>query len=305
MADLAQILAGTSLTVTETFRVDGTPLDLDTGLPTLTLAKPDGTAYTPVPTVSNSWAGPPARSIGQYRFVLPAQADPYVLAYTLVGTIGGQAQSLRGRVEWLGDQLFTLADLRGYAMPGTAQTPFTDAAKYPDAKLQRARAATLARFTKALGFSPVPQHAREVVSVPYGGGVILKELLVTKVLAVTAGGVAQVAANFFVDPGGRLLPVSNYLASPWAAYGYGVVAVEYVHGWAGVDDDGRDAALTYAASRLNPSGFGSGTSYTTPDGVSVTYEPSEVGRAGFQRFTGIRDVDRWLNLQATGSIAVA
>jgi len=29
--------------------------------------------------------------------------------------------------------------------------------------------------------------------------------------------------------------------------------------------------------------------------VTLTYEPSETGRGGFQRFTGIRDVDRWLN----------
>jgi hypothetical protein len=298
VADI-QVKRKTSVTVTETFTYDGAPIDLDAGVPVVVATAPDGT--TTLPAVSGTWAGPPARTTGQYRVVLTGQDHPEVtwrdLAWT--GTIGGQSQTLESRVEWLGSLLFTLSDLREYAMPGSAATPFTDATKYPDAKLHKARAATLARFTKALGFSPVPRHAREVVSVPYGGGVILNHLPVTKILAVTAGGVAQIAANFYVEPGGHLLPVSNYLASPWAAYGYGVVAVEYQHGWSGVDDDGRDAALAYAASRLNPSAFTSGTSYTTPDGTSVTYEPSA------KWATGIRDVDRWLNLAAGPSIAVA
>jgi hypothetical protein len=301
MADI-QVKRRTSLTVTETFAVDGTPIDLDSGVPVVVATRPDGTVLTPAPVASGAWTG---RTTGQYRIVLAGQSEVTWLDLTWTGTIGGQPQTLEGRVEWLGSLLFSLDDLRGYTMPGSTATPFADTTKYPSAKLHKARAATLARFTKALGLSPVPRHAREVVSVPYGGQVILKQLLVTKVLSVVAGGVAQVAANFFVDPGGRLLPVSNYQASPWAAYGYGAVAVEYEHGLGGVDDDGRDAALAYAASRLNPSGFTSGTSYTTPDGVSVTYEPSEVGRGGFQRFTGIRETDRYLNLMAAGSIAVA
>jgi hypothetical protein len=293
-----QITKGTSATVIVTFEYNGAGQNLDSGLPTITLTKPDGTAGPASGTVTSLGSG-------RYSFVATAQPEVTWLDYAAVGTVGGQPQTLRGLVEWLGAPLFNLSDLRGYSLPGSTATPFDDAVKYPDAKLHKARAATLARFTKALGFSPVPRFALEVVSVPYGGVVILKELLVTKVLAVTAGGVAQTATDFFVDPGGRLLPVSNYVTSPWAAYGYGAVAVEYQHGLDGVDDDGRDAALMYAASRLNPSAFTSGTSYTTPDGVSVTYEPSEVGRAGFQRFTGIRDVDRWLNLMASPSIAVA
>jgi hypothetical protein len=299
VADI-QVKRKTSLTLTETFSVDGAPIDLDAGLPTVVATAPDGT--TTNPAVSGAWTG---RTLGQYRVVLAGQPEVTWRDLTWTGTIGGLSQTLESRVEWIGSLLFTLADLRDYQMPGSAATPFDDPVKYPDAKLHKARAATLARFTKALGFSPVPRHAREIVTVGYGSGVILKQLLVTKVLSVTAGGVAQIAANFYVDTGGRLLPVSSYLASPWTAYGYGVVAVEYEHGWPGVDDDGRDAALAYAASRLNPSAFTSGTSYTTPDGVSVSYEPSEVGRNNYKRFTGIRDVDRFLNLHAAGEIAVA
>jgi hypothetical protein len=298
MADI-QVKRRTSLTLTQTFSVDGAPINLDSGMPTVGSTAPDGTTTTL--EASGAWDG---RTTGQYRVVIPAQPEVTWRDLAWTGTIGGQPQTLESRVEWLGALLFTLADLRGYSMPGSASTPFDDPVKYPDAKLHKARAATLARFTTALGFSPVPRHGREVVSVGYGREVILSELRVTKILSVTAGGIAQVAANFYIDSGGRLLPVSNYLASPWVAYGYGVVAVEYEHGWPGVDEDGRDAALTYAAAQLNPSSFTSGTTYTTGD-MTVTYEPSEVGRGGFKRFTGIRDVDRWLNLHAAGSIAVA
>jgi hypothetical protein len=292
VADI-QIKRKTSVTITETFMVDGVPLNLDSGVPVVVATAPDSTTTTLA--ASGAWDG---RTTGQYRVVLAGQSEVTWRDLAWTGTIGGQPQTLESRVEWLGALLFPLDDLRRYQMPGSASTPFEDPVKYPDAELHKARAATLARFTKALNVSLVPRFAREVISVGYGGAVLLEHLPVTKVLSVTAGGVAQVAANFYVAPGGRLLPVSNYLASPWVAYGYGSVAVEYEHGWPGVDDDGRDAALKYAASRLNPSAFTSGTSYTTPDGVSVTYEP------GAKWATGIREVDRWLNLAGSASVGV-
>jgi hypothetical protein len=224
---------------------------------------------------------------------------------TWIGVIGGKTVTLRSRVEWVGALLFTLAALRGYAMPGSATKPFTDAAKYPDAKLHSARAATLARFAKALGVSPVPRHAREVHSLGPGDTLIVKELAARKLLSVTVAGAAQPVSGYHLTPAGIVQPVSGYTPSVWGAYGYGVVAISYEHGWDGVDDDGADAALAYAAAKLNPSAFTTGTTYTTPDGMSVTYEPSEVGRSGFKRFTGIREVDRYLNLYASPSVPVA
>ena len=289
MADI-QVLRKTPVTVTETFTVNGSPSDLDvappTGVPTVVATAPDGT--TTNLTASGAWTG---RTTGQFRVVLPAQPEVTWRDLAWTGTIGGESLTLASRVEWLGALLFTLDDLRSYTMPGSAATPFEDAAKYPDAKLHKARAATLARFTTALGYSPVPRHAREVHSVGSGGTVTLDRLYATRILSVTVAGVAQTASNYFIAKGGVLQPVSGYAARVWSSSGFGVVAVEYEHGDAGVDDDGRDAALTYAASRLNPSAFTSGTSYTTPDGVSITYEP------GAKWATGIREVDRYLHLQ--------
>jgi hypothetical protein len=51
--------------------------------------------------------------------------------------------------------------------------------------------------------------------------------------------------------------------------------------------------------------FSSGTTVTTPDGVSVTYEPSEMGRSGYVRHTGIRSVDRYLNRWSDVGLVVA
>src|SRR5215217_2811479 len=294
MADI-QVKRKTSLTLTETFSLDGAPQDLDSGVPTVVATAPDGTTTTynagTTPAVQGTWVGPPARATGQYRLVIAAQPEVTWRDLAWTGTIGGQPQTLESRVEWLGALLFTLDDLRGYTMPGSAATPFEDPVKYPAAKLQKARAATLARFTAALGYSPVPRHAREVHSVSSAGTVVLERLCVRKLLAVSVGGVAQATSGYYVADGGVVQPVSGYYANYWGSYGFGAVAVEYEHGADGVDDDGRDHALTYAASRLNPSAFTSGTSYTTPDGVSITYEP------GAKWATGIREVDRYLHLQ--------
>jgi hypothetical protein len=76
MSSYEQILAGTSLTVTETFSYDGSAQNTDAVEPTLTLTRPDGTLYTPVPDVLDTWVGPPIRSTGQYRFVLGAPPPP-------------------------------------------------------------------------------------------------------------------------------------------------------------------------------------------------------------------------------------
>jgi hypothetical protein len=305
MSSYQQILAGTSVSITETFSVDGTAINVDSGLPTLTLTKPDGTAYTPVPTVLNSWAGPPARAVGEYRFVLPAQPDPYYLDYKLVGTIGGQPQTFGGRVEWVGASLFNLADLRGLKVAGGF--PFALTADYSNQQLQDTRAAVLDEFTDILGFSPVPRYYREVVSAYSWADVVLtKGRPVTKLLSITVSGTSTAASGYYLGPGGALLPRSAYAVVPWSATGLGNVAVEYVAGWDRVEGNGSRMAMLYAAAQLNPAGFSSASTVSLPTGESFSYEPSEVGRNGFQRWTGIRDVDRWLNLHTTrGRLGVA
>jgi len=47
------------------------------------------------------------------------------------------------------------------------------------------------------------------------------------------------------------------------------------------------------------------TTVSTPDGAVYTYEPSEMGRGNFQRYTGVRDLDRWLHLHRQAGLVVA
>lgn len=304
MSSYQQILAGTPLTVTETFSVDGSPIDVDSGAPTLVLTKPDGTAYTPVPTVLNSWVGPPARTTGQYRFVLPKQPDPYWLDYELTGVIGGQSVDLGGRVEWIGDYLFTLAEMRALKVGG--QQPFSATATplITSAQIMDVRAQLLDEMTDILGFSPVPRFYREVTSANRGL-VVLKQLMDPRLLSVTVSGVATATSGYYVDPGGTVVPISGYSPSYWAAYGLGNVAIEYVAGWDRLRGRGGNRAQMWAARELIPSVYSSAQTITTADGETISYEPSETGRNGFQRFTGIRAVDKWLNLHTVGSLACA
>jgi len=287
MADLLQILKGTSGTVTETFEIDGAPINVDAGLPTLAISRPDATAYTPLPTVLDTWAGPPARTTGQYRCVLPRQLECTWLDYELTGTIGGQPQTLGGRVEWLGATLFNISAMRALKVAGSK--PFESTTTWPDAKLHEARAATL-----ILAFSPVPRFARETVDGDGLWSVVLPHLKCHDLLSVTVNGVAQSVGSYTLRRSGILEATSGYVASGTFTAGRQNVVVEYVHGEPRVMGNGGHMAMMFAAADLDPSGFSNGATVTTPDGVSYTYEPSETGRGGVERPTGIRIVDRWL-----------
>jgi hypothetical protein len=304
MGNLLQVLVDTSLTVTETFTVDGAAIDVDSGLPTLTATYPSGAALSPVPTVSNSWTG---RTTGQYRWVLDPEPEVTWLDYELTGTIGGKTQKLKGRVEWLGNQLFTIADLRSYSPLGSSDTPFSDSAKFPDKELHRVRAAVLAEFTHKLRYSPVPRYEREVLSVAHGRPVLVKRLFATQVLAVTVGGVAQTASDYYLD-GVTLLPVSGYVAGPWTSYGSGALAVAYRHG---NDEpleggDGRDVALMRASMKLLPGPGSTVTSYSSPDGGVYSWD--RVGSrnaAGEQVHFGVGAIAEWINDHRMADVAVA
>jgi len=292
MADLLQFKRLTSATITQTFTVDGVPADLDSGVPVVTITKPDGTTIASG-TVSNAWAGPPARSTGQYRFVLAGQPDCTILTVTWTGTIGGQPQTLQDTVEIVGADLFGLAAFR--ALRVSNGTPFASNAVplYSDAQIRDERTAVLDEFTDALGFSPVPRYARETHDAD-GDAIVLYEHKPLRLLSVTVAGTSQAVGGYYLHPAGILRPATNYAAGPAIPYGIGNVTVDYVAGWERPRGKCSDMAMLLAAKYLNPSGFTSATSVSLPDGSTYSYEPSETGRGGYIRPTGFRDVDRWL-----------
>jgi hypothetical protein len=301
MSDLLQLKRLTSATITQTFTVDGLTKDLDSGVPVVTITKPDGTTIA-----SGTVSHVGVVDSGQYKFVLAGQPEVTELAVTWTGTIGGQPQTLTNIIEVVGADLFTISAMRAMRVGGG--TPFSTTATplYSDQQIMDARAEVLEEFTGILGFSPVPRFHREVISVGYGDQVILKELLVTRVLSVTVAGVAQTASNYFVAAGGVLLPVTSYVAAPWAHAGYGNVVVEYVAGWDRVKGDGSDVAMLRAAMKLNPGLSSTANTVTTPDGASYSFDPAgQVTRAGHVRHFGVPAIDSWLNRHAMGGLAVA
>jgi hypothetical protein len=304
VADLLQFKRLTSATITQTFTVDGLPADLDSGVPAVVITRPDGTTIASG-TVSNAWAGPPARSTGQYRFVLAGQPDCTILAVTWAGTIGGQPQTLHDTIEIVGADLFGLAAFRGLKVAGGTPFSLTNVPFVTDAQIRDTRTAVLEEFTTILGFSPVPRFARETFD---GNGrtcLILPGLKATRVLSVTVNGAAKTATDYQIIPGNQIEAVTGYSYGTAFTSGRRNVTVEWVHGWERVEGNGSHVAMLYAAALLNPSGFSSASTVSLPDGSTYTYEPSETGRNNFQRHTGIRDVDRWLNRHSQVGFAVA
>lgn len=303
MADLVQVLVDTSATITQTFSVDGAPIDVDSGTPTVTATYPSGTALTPAPTVSGSWTG---RTTGQYRFVLNAEPEVTWLDYEMTGTIGGKTQKFKGRVEWIGALLFTLDDLRKFRV-GNARA-FESAATWPNEQLQQARTAVLGEFTKILACSPVPRFRREKLNGDGSTCLNLPGLFGHKLLSVTINGVAQSLGGYEINDANQLEAIANYSCGTPFTQGRRNVVVEWAHGWEQLESEGpegRYAAMVLAAKYLDPSGFSNAATVTTPDGVSFAFEPSEVGRGGYQRYTGVRDLDRWLNRHSqAGLVAV-
>jgi hypothetical protein len=300
MSDLLQILKQTSAKPRVTFYSGGVASDLDSGVPTVTITRPDGTTIA-----SGTVTHVGAAGSGTYEFTYAGNADPTYLTVTWAGPIGGVTQTLTTFVEVLGGLLFNVADLRGLKFGD--ETPFSTLAipLYSDQEIMDARTAVLDELEAILGFTPVPRFRRETFD---GDGDVclnLPGLHAHDVLSVTINGIAQTASNYHIGKGNQLEAVSNYGYGTAFTWGRRNVIVEWVHGWERVEGIGRHAAMKMAADQLFPDGLSSAQSVTTPDGVSYSYEPAEVGRDGYQRWTGIRKLDRWLNRHSQAGLAVA
>jgi hypothetical protein len=300
MSDLLQFKRLTSATITQMFTVDGLPKDLDAGVPVVTITRPD---LTIIASGTVSHVG--GVDSGQYKFVLAGQPDCTILDVTWTGTIGSQPQTLHDTIEIVGADLFGLAAFR--ALRVANGTPFATTATplYSDAQIRDTRTAVLDEFTTILGFSPVPRFARETLD---GNGrtcLILPGLKASEILSVTINGAAKTATDYQIVPGNQIEAVTSYSYGTAFTGGRRNVVVEWVHGAERVPGNGSHVAMLYAAALLNPSGFSSASTVSMPDGSTYTYEPSETGRNNFQRHTGIREVDRWLNRHSQAGFAVA
>jgi len=299
VADLLQFLVKTPITPKTKFYSGGVLTDLDGpagGTCTVTLTKPDGTPGPASGTVTHV-------STGIYSFVLDGPADPTVYDIAWSGQIGSRSATQTTQAEALGELLFTLPDLRAFKVGGEAK--FASDITWPDEQLMDARTVVLGEFTKILGCSPVPKFRRKILNGNGSTCLNLPDLFAHRVLSVTVNGAPQAATDYQINDAAQIEAISGYSYGTPFTPGRRNVAVEYVHGLQQIEGKGRNAAMVMAAADLDPSGFSNAVSVTTPDGMSYSYEPSETGRGGYQRHTGIRDLDRWLNRHSQVGLAVA
>lgn len=286
---LLQLKRLTSATIIETFQVNGTPTDLDSGNPTVTVTRPDGTTIAPG-TISHP-------GTGQYSFVLAGQPECTVLTVTWTGTIGGQSQTLESTVEIVGNDLFTIPQFRGLKIASGYPFAATATPLFTTQQIMDKRTEILDEMQHHLGFPPVPRFQRVTLDGAGGSTIVptdgvLKE---PRLISIKINGTAGTVGNYAFTAASTLVATSNYTYGTAFTAGLGNVVVELVHGWPRMMGKGSNIAMLWVAAELLPSGFTNTASVTTPDGVVYTYEPSGTARSGFTNFTGIKAIDRWLN----------
>ena len=296
MAD-SQVLRGSSTTIRETFSVDGVATNLDAAaLPAVVATYPDGSAG---PTLT---ATKPAATTGVYQVVLPAEPEVTWLDLTWTGTVGGQPQTLRSRVEWIGAFLFSLSDLR--AMRRGDGTPFTDTAAFPDSAIAARRTEVLDDFEARTGYSFVERFTREVHSGGGSSSLFVRRMRPGTLLSVSVDGGAQTVSGFDLEETGRLTWTGGTLLGTRPRN----VVVCYVRGWERPPPAITSAALARAAMLLLPSVGSTVSQWTTPDGVTYSYDQAGQSFAGGGvRHYGVPAIDSVLNSPAynAGGLAVA
>jgi hypothetical protein len=280
-----QILKGTSATISETFQVDGGTLDLDSGVPVVTITKPDGSAGPASGTVSHVGA----TNSGTYQFVLAAQAELTLLTVTWVGTIGGQQQTLISTVEVVGGFLFTVAQFRAVTVAGGQ--PFTTAA-FPNSVVLDRRAEVTDDFEQRCGWSFIPRFTRERHTGDLTSTLIVRRHKPGALLSVTVDGALQILSGFDLADDGTL----TWSLGSFPATRPNNVVVEYVRGWDRPPAEVSSVGLARTAGLLQPSQFNGAVTVTTPDGASYNY--SQAGQSfagGGRRYYGIPDIDAVLS----------
>jgi hypothetical protein len=267
---LLQILKATGARPRVTFYADGLPSDLDSGVPAVTITRPDGTTIA-----SGTVTHVGAAGSGTYEFGLAPQAQVTLLTVTWAGPIGGVTSTLTTRVEVLGGLLFTLAAAKawdGGAIPAAGVT---------DAAILDMRELLTDDFERRCNVSFVGRFTRETRSAN-GADVLLGHPRATELLSVTVNGTAADVADYWLDPVGVLRPRSSYVAGPAIRSGVGNLTVEYVRGMGQPPGPVQQAALRVARALLVPSNIGDRATSITNDAGTILL--STAGRGQFQPY---------------------
>lgn len=274
-----RILINQAATLTATFYAGETAADPGGTTATVTVYRGDGTVL--VGPVSAVHAG-----TGTFTYTLAAQAQLNNLTAVWTGTDGSQRTTYH---EIVGGFFAELADIR--ALEGLSNTT-----KYPTALLESARVQAEQRFEWSTWVSWVPRYARDILDGNNRSDIVLTRQRPRTVLSVTTDGTVQTDLTQFRLYTYGVLERTNGVWFLADVYGGGQnVIVEYTHGYDRPPEDLRWAFLTYVRYLLYETQSripDRASAFTTPDGTF------QLVTAGFQRPTGLPDVDAILNARS-------
>jgi len=263
--DLIRVLVTTLQTVTHEFRPDGVLTDA-AGNVTVTVRRLDGTE------VVTGTAGHPG--VGKYTFAPPAQATVDTMTMDWTGSFGGATVTVRDVVEVVGGFLFGLTQAR----EDTGLSPVT----YPDADIVAARIGTEQECEDICGQAFVPRFMRIRL---HGSGtdeLVMPDINLRAVRALTIGGTAADPAAAVPSPEGVL-----YRDEVWPR-GRGNVIVEYEHGLDMPPLGIREASVLRLRSRMQQNTTSVPyRAISWQSGEGGTYRLSTPGKTR----TGMPDVD--------------
>lgn len=239
---MARYLKNTSVTLRETFYVDGTATDA-AGAVTIGITDYLGTTVVASGTATSS-AGS-----GVYTYLLTPQTAVNRLTVTWSGTWSGVAQTLSDEIEIVGGHLFTEAEARAaHASGGTGI--LNDASTYSDADIAAARDGIADELERICGVSFVPRYRYQKLA---GSGEYRLDVdrpRVDSVLSASITGVSQTVGN--IDPHPEL-PYLLHTTSRWTkgttTNPFNVV-VTYDHGYRTVPHEIKQAALKLLRDQL-------------------------------------------------------
>lgn len=203
---------------------------------TATAENEDGVAQTvtsPVSIVIRDGAGTvavtdtPTIVSGKMQYVLDAADVPKLDTYTATwtGVVGGESQSWTTTFELVGDYLFEISDLR------SEDRAFTDAVKYPAARLKQIRVwvEDVIEGDKAAAVAFVPRGRRVVLDGNGNPGLWCPDVEISEVYSVKIDGVTLTQSELdeiVVDDCILWMGATRHV---WAA-GHQNIEVHYVHG---------------------------------------------------------------------------
>jgi hypothetical protein len=261
--------------IDHTFLVGTTPTDPDGNTATVDITRADGSVFGALSQATTR------QNPGIYRYTLAPQADLEIFTFLFEGLFGGVAQqSSPTLVEIVGSFFVPLVDIR--ALDG-----LSDVAKYPNAKLEEARAWFEDLAERFCGVAFVPRYGRDVLDGDGTTTLLLSRMRIRKLLSVKVDGVAVATSDFKVSSIGKLTRTAGSFPTTAPQN----VEITYEHGYDAPEDDLRNAALTAIRDRVM------GPKTGIPDrAVSVQGEFANVtlSTAGPDHPTGIPSVDEVL-----------